>query len=152
MAKDKSIWKFESVIWWTALIVTISGVMVEKLFELIMKNVNSGAYSQASSFFTYLQPDYYPLFYIIAFFASSVLIVFLYTILKEHLPSSWLISGMVIGIFVFVIGDFPGILQFGYVTKLPGGISSSMAIATLLSNIANGMIMCYTYGKLTHDK
>jgi hypothetical protein len=152
MAKDKSIRRLQSAVWWTALIVTITGVMVEKLFEVIMKNINKGAYLQAKGFFTDLQPDYYPLFYIIVFFAATMLIIYLYTFIREQMPSSWLISGMIIGIFVFVIGDLPGILQFGYVTKLPAGISSSMAIAAFLSSIANGMIMCYTYAKLITER
>ena len=111
MAKDKSVIRIESAVWWTALIVTISGVVVEKLFEMIMKNINEAEYSIIKGFFTDQQPDYYPLFYIIAFFAATLLIIYLYTFVRDHLPSSWIVSGIIIGIFVFVIGDLPGILQ-----------------------------------------
>ena len=146
---NKSTKGIPSIVWWTTLIVTVAGVIIDKLFEVIVKSLNKDSFSALRNLFTADQPDYFPLLYILIVFAAMLFTVLLYSYLRDRLPSSWVISGIIIGIILFFISDLPALFQIGFITKLPGDLIRLMSTAALGSDIAKGIVLCYTYSKLT---
>jgi hypothetical protein len=138
-----------SVVWWTTLIVTVAGVIIDKLFEVIVKSLNKSSFSTLRKLFTADQPDYFPLLYILIVFAATLFTVLLYSYLRDRLPSNWIVSGIIVGIVLFFISDLPALFQIGFITKLPSDLIRLMSTASLGSDIAKGMVLTYTYSKLT---
>lgn len=150
MAKADEINK--QALWWTAIIVTITTTVIDRLFDVINKGINSDAYASAPGYFSSSQPAYFPLLYMIAVFLGILIIVWLYSILRSRMPENWIIKGLIVGIVLFVVADLANIIELGYTTALPGAAARGKAFFSLLASLANGLILTYTYSMISGER
>ena len=125
--------------WWTTIIVTISTTIIGTGLRML-----TGAVDNSMQ-----EPSYFPLLYLLVAFFSTLLLMLVYQKLLPQLPSSWIIQGFLVGLFVFVIGDFPFALIIGYQTRLAVAIARGMFLAQLVNRVINGWIMTYSYNRLS---
>ena len=150
MAKEDGINKL--AFWWTTVIVTIVGTLVDNLFMVINKNVNSEAYASARGYFSSSQPDYFPLLYLVAVFVATLIIVWLYAILLPRLPEHWLFRGLLVGIVLYIVTDLSHLIENGYITSIPGAAARGMAFFALLASLIDGAILSYVYSWISGER
>ncbi len=147
MAIEKSEWR---AIWITTIIVTLSSVIIGGLLRLVEKNfLNKEMYKFAANFFNNAQPDYFPLLFLFAGFFITLATVLFYRALLPHLPSSWIVRGLLIGGFLYLVGDLPNHLYFGYTTVIPAEIARGTAAVALVNRLINGCILVYAYRRFS---
>jgi hypothetical protein len=139
-------------VWWTTIIVTITSTVIDRIFDVINKSVNSEAYASAPGYFSTSQPVYFPLIYMIAVFFAVLIIVWLYAILLPRMPENWIIRGFIVGIVLYVIADLANIVEIGYDTALPGAAARGKAFFSLLASLVNGCILTYVYSWISGER
>ena len=150
MSKEVEINK--QALWWTTIIVTITTTVIDNLFDVINRSVNSDAYAMARGYFASSQPDYFPLIYLIFAFFATLITVWLYTMLLPRMPENWIIRGLIIGIILYIVADITNIIKIGYTTGLPGAAARGMAFFALLGSLANGCILTYFHGWISGER
>jgi hypothetical protein len=146
---NKTDWK---AIWWTTVIVAITTIVIGGILRLIERNlINSPAYSQAQGYFISQQPDYFPLLYLLVMIVVIFLIVMVYRIVLPSLPENWILRGLTVGAFIFLVGDLPDAMQVGYTTAIPPAIAQGRAVAELVNWLINGCILAYCYYRFSFD-
>lgn len=150
MAKADGINK--QALWWTTIIVTITSTLVDKLFDVINRGVNSDAFASARGYFSSSQPDYFPLIYMIFVFFATLITVWLYAILQSRMPKNWIIKGLIVGAVLFIVADLANIVEIGYVTTLPGAAARGKAFFNLLASLVNGCILTYIYSWVSGER
>jgi hypothetical protein len=113
--------------------------------RLAERKINAEAYSNLQTFFRASQPDYFPLLYLLIILFVVCAIVLAYRIALPSLPSNWIIRGLIVGIFLFLVADLPDAFMAAYTTVLPASVFQGMAIAALINKLVNGLILTYTY-------
>lgn len=150
MSKEEAVnWR---VVWWTALAAIIPYTIINQIFGLIERNINSRAYSLMMGYYSRLQPDYFPLLFLIVLFFTVFAVVLAYSIVYSRLPSNWMLRGVIIGLFLFFVADFPFAVRTGYTTAMPGAVARGLAISGLLANLANGILIAYIHMKFSSGK
>ena len=139
-------WK---AVWWTTIFVTIPVTVINRLFVLIQKSLNADVYASMRGYFTLYQPDYFPLIFLIVMFIALFVLILVYTIILPQLPSNWIVRGMLVGGFIFVISDLPYAVHTGYTTMMPGVVAKSTALAALVSDLVNGCILANIHMRVT---
>lgn len=129
-------------IWWTTIIVAISTTIIGTALRML-----TGAISSSSQ-----EPTYFPLLFLIVAFVSTLLVVMVYRMILPQLTSNWLLRGLMVGAFLFIIGDLPYALITGYGTDLSGLIARNMAIAAFVNRLINGCVLTYTYQRISKPK
>jgi hypothetical protein len=142
----------KQALWWTTIIVTITSTLIDKLFDVINKGVNSDAYASARGYFSSSQPDYFPLIYLIAIFFATLITVWLYAILVPRMPQNWIIRGLMVGVILFFVADFANVVETGYTTALPGAAARGKAFFALVASLINGCILSYVHGKVSGER
>jgi hypothetical protein len=143
MSDEKIEW---GPVWWSTIIVTITTVIMGGILHQADKNfINKAAYNSASNFFNAAQPDYFPLLFLFVGFFVTFAIVWVYKMLLPMLPANWIIRGLLVGAFLFLVSDLPNSLLLGYLTQIPAAASQGMALTTLLNRLINGCILTYAY-------
>ena len=150
MAKADEINK--QALWWTTIIVTITGTVIDRLFDVINKGLNSDAFASAPGYFSSYQPGYFPLIYMIAVFFAVLIIVRLYAVLLPNMPENWILRGLIVGIVLFIVADLANIVEMGYATALPGAAARGKAFFSLLASIVNGGILAYVYSWVSGER
>ena len=133
MAKAVEINK--QALWWTTIIVTITSTLIDKLFDVINKGVNSDAFASAPGYFSSSQPDYFPLIYMMVVFFATLITVWLYAILLPRLPE-----------------NFANVVEAGYTTALPGAAARGKAFFALVASLVNGCILTYIYSWVSGER
>lgn len=136
-----------SAVFWTSVIAIIPATVVNQLFVLINKSVNDSAYASLKTYFTRSQPDYYPLLFMFIFFFAILAVAAVYSMLYTRLTGHWIISGIYIGIFLFLVADLPYAMHTGYTTAMPLSYAWSGAFFGLVGDIINGCLIAYIYSK-----
>ena len=139
-------WK---AVWWTTVLVSIPVTVINRLFVLIQKSFNADAYAGMRGYFAFYQPDYFPLIFLIVMFIAISALTLVYTIILPHLPSRWIVRGLLIGGFLFLAADLPYAVHTGYTTMMPGAVARSLALAGLVSNLINGCILANIHMRVT---
>ena len=135
----------KSTLLWTTVVVTVTTTLIDKLFEVINRNLNSDAFSSVKGYFSASQPDYFPLIYLIAVFFATLITVWIYSLLLRLMPRSWITRGLIVGLVLFVIGDLAQVISTGFTTQLPGAAARGMAFMALVSSLVNGCVLSYFY-------
>ena len=150
MSKEVEINK--QALWWTSVIVAITTTVIDNLFYIINKSVNSEAYAMAKGYFSSSQPDYFPLLYLVFVFCATLVTVWLYSLLLPRMPENWIVRGLIVGIILYIVADIPDIVRIGYTTNLPGAATRGMAMFALLGSLANGCILTYFHGWISGER
>lgn len=150
MAKAVEINK--QALWWTTIIVTITSTLIDKLFDVINKGVNSDAFASAPGYFSSSQPDYFPLIYMIVVFLATLITVWLYAIFLPRQPENWIVRGLMVGFVLFVVADLANIVEMGYATVLPGAAARGKAFFSLTASLVNGCILTYIYSWVSGER
>ncbi|UCC80265.1 MAG: hypothetical protein JSW64_02580 [Candidatus Zixiibacteriota bacterium] len=150
MAKADEINK--QALWWTTIIVTITSTLIDKLFDVINRGVNSDAFASAPGYFSSSQPDYFPLIYMIVVFFATLITVWLYAILQSRMPKNWIIKGIIVGIILFIVADLANMVETGYATAIPGAAARGKTFLGLLASLVNGCILTYIYSWVSGER
>lgn len=150
MSKESEI--NQQALWWTSVIVAITTTVIDNLFDVINKSVNSDAYAMAKGYFASSQPDYFPLIYLVFVFFATLITVWLYSILLPRMPQNWIIRGLIVGVILYVLTDITNIIKIGYTTSLPASAARGMAFFALLGSLANGCILAYFHGWISGER
>jgi len=145
MPQEKNNW---SAIFWTALIISVTNVILWNLFHrvIFIKSI----YKTGVEFFK-TEPGYFPVILLVATFIAAIFIVRVYQIMLSYLPKNWIIRGLLIGAILFLVIDLPGSLQIAFTTILPNAAAQSMIVSALFTKLINGIILTYTYRKFSSD-
>jgi hypothetical protein len=146
MSNEKTNWKAIS---YASIAVTITSVVIWNLFNRVI--FEESIYRAGRAFFSAEQPSYFPIFYLLATFVATFVIVWVYQILLTGLPKNLIIRSLIIGAILFLVIDLPYMIQISFTTVLPGKAAQSMVLAALLSKIAYGFILTYTYRRFSPD-
>jgi hypothetical protein len=139
-------------IFWTSVILGLSIVVIGNLLRMVDRNlINQAAYEKAGSFLKTYQPDYFPLLFLLIGFIVAFAIVWVYGMICSKLPQNWIARGLLVGGFIFVIGDFPTAILSGYTTMLPALAVQGTALTGLVNWLINGCILTYTYNRLSPE-
>ena len=142
----------KSTLIWTAVVVTITTTIIDNLFNLINRNINSDAFASAKGYFSVSQADYFPLMYLIVVFFATIITVWIYSLLLHRMPQSWITKGLIVGLVLFIIGDLAHIINAGFTTQLPGAAARGMAFMALVSSLVNGCVLSYVYSWISGEK
>jgi hypothetical protein len=137
--------------WWTSVIVTLTMTIFGGVMRIIERSFNSAAYDNVQTFFKTSQPDYFPLLHLGITFIVVLAIVTLYRLVLTHLPMNWIIRGLLVGLFLFLIADLPDAFTSYYMTVLSGSAVWGMTISAFANKLINGLILTYTYKRLSPD-
>ena len=74
---------------WTTVIVFIPFTIINQIFSFINRSVNSRAVESARFYFSEMQPDFFPLLYILALIMAILAIVTVYSMIYTRLPRYW---------------------------------------------------------------
>jgi hypothetical protein len=142
----------KAAFWWTAIIVTVTSIAVGQVLQYIERNfLNKEAYG-FSQYFVSEQSINFPLLLLVVTFISTLAIVWVYRMVFTMLPKFWIAQGLLIGLFLFLAGDFPNALLTGYTTSIPASAAQGMTMMIFLNRIINGCIMAYSYKWFTENK
>jgi uncharacterized membrane protein (DUF485 family) len=146
MANPKSDWK---PVWRTTVVVTLTTTILGRAAYVIERAINKQAYHGFQTFFKTTEPHYFPLLYLLVAFFVVFGIVWVYRMVLPQLPSNWIARGILIGVFLFLIGDLLNAISSYYSTTLPGAVIWGMVISAFANKVANGLILSYTYMKFS---
>jgi hypothetical protein len=158
----KTDWK---AIWWTTIIVAITTIVIGGILQLLMKNViykssydlfqKNVTYSTPNGliqgFFLSQQADYFPLLFLVVMLFVVFIIVVVYRIVLPSLPENWIFRGLIVGASIFLVGDLPLLMQWGYTTAIPPAVAQGRAVAELVNWLINGCILTYCYYRFSFD-
>jgi len=142
----------KQALWWTTIIVTITSTLIDRLFDVTNRAINSDAYASAEGYFASSQPDYFPLIYLIVIFFATLITVWLYAIFLPRMPQNWIVRGLMVGVVLFFIADFANVVETGYTTALPGTAARGKAFFALVASLINGCVLSYVYGKILGER
>ena len=149
MANPKSEMK---PVWWTTIIVTLTMTIFGKLSDVIEKRVNADAYSGVPTFFRSTEPDYFALLYLLLAVVVVFVIVWIYKNMLPQLSSNWVVRGLLVGLTLFLIVDLLNMMVLYYKTNLPAAAVQGMTLAALINKLVNGLVLTYTYRRLSSEK
>jgi hypothetical protein len=149
MGNANSEWK---PIWWTTIIVTLSMTIFGGITRLVERKLNEEAYINLQTFFRASQPDYFPLAYLLVSFVVVFAIVLAYRLALPRMPASWIIRGVIVGAFLFLVADLPVAFTSVYTTVLTSAAIQGMAISALVNKFVNGLILAYAYKRFSHTE
>lgn len=132
-------------LWWTTVIVTLSTTIIGSTLRMVVTELDKINIPAQ-------EPTYFPLLFLIVAFVSTLFIVMVYGMVLTQLPSNWLLRGLLVGAFLFIMGDLPYALITGYGTDLSGLVARNMAIAAFVNRLINGCILAYTYQRISKPK
>jgi len=139
-------------VFWTTVVVGMATVIFGSALRLIERDViNKSAYQGVRGYFRTMQPDYFPLLYLLVAFVFTFAVVWLYRMVAPQLPRNWIIRGLLVGSFLFVAGDLPHSIHTGYTTIIPARAAQGMALTALLNRLIDGCILTYTYMRLSPE-
>jgi RsiW-degrading membrane proteinase PrsW (M82 family) len=139
-------------IWLTAAVVTIAFTILGRAAYIIERTANKQAYNGFQTFFKTSEPDYFSLLYLLIAFFVVFAIVWVYRMILPQLPSNWIIRGILIGIFLFLVGDLLNAISAYYSTTLPGAVIWGIALSSLVNKTVNGMILVYAYMRFSRKE
>jgi hypothetical protein len=142
----------KQALWWTTIIVTITSTVIDRLFYVINKSVNSEAFASAPGYFSSYQPGYFPLIYLIAVFFATLITVRLYAEFIPRMPENWILRGLIVGIVLFLVADLANIVEAGYITALPGAAARGKFFFSLLASLVNGCVLTYIYSWISGER
>lgn len=79
---------------------------------------------------------------IFAFFLALV-----YSVIYQGLPGKGVVKGLWFGLFVWLIGGFPGTIALGMVTTMATGVVIYWVISFLAISLWQGLVIAAIYGK-----
>lgn len=133
---------------WTTIIAFIPFTVINQLFSFLNKSVNRKAVDTARFYFSDMQPDFFPLLYILVLILAILAIVTVYSIVYSRLPRYWMFRGILIGLFLFFVVELPFSIQTGYTTTMPMSFAWGMAFFGLAGDIVNGCVIAYIHMRL----
>ncbi len=145
----KTDWK---AIWWTTIIVAVTTIVIGGILRLIEQGlINRAAYEETEGYFLTQQPDYFPLLFLVVMIIVIFFIVMVYRMVLPNLPQNWIFRGLMVGAFIFLVGDLPNAMEIGYTTAIPPVIAQGRAVASLVNWLINGCILTYCYYRFSFD-
>jgi hypothetical protein len=136
-------------LWWTTVTVTLTMTIFGQLTRLVERNVNSEAYLNLQTFFRASQPDYFSLLYLLVMFIAVLPVVWVYRWVRPHLPAHWIVSGLIVGIFIFLVADLVDAVSSVYTTVIPAAAVRGMTFAALVNKLVNGCVLTYVYRRFS---
>jgi hypothetical protein len=146
---EKIDWK---PIWITTIIVAVATIVIGQVLQLIEPRMLSElGRSQLAAYFTSEQSVNFPLLFLLVELIITFFIVLVYRMMLPQLPSNWIFRGFLVGLFLFLVSDFPYSVLIGYTTVAPAVAAWGMLYTGLINKLINGCILTYSYNRFSSD-
>ncbi len=149
MSDGKIDWK---PIWWTTIIVAIATIFIGQVLNLVAPRVvDQFARAQMQGYFSGTQSVNYPLLFLLTQLVVTFLIVWVYRMILPQLPANWIVRGLLVGFFLFLVSDLPNSIVTGYTTIAPAVVAWSILLTGLVNKLINGCILTYCFNRFSSD-
>ena len=135
----------------TALVFMVTTIILGGILDLVQEKVNAPHYETGRMLFKKPSSDF-PLVLVIISFIASYVIVFLYSKALPQLPQNIYLRGILVGAFLFLIGDLLKDCIVYYKIAIPGAITLGQIIVDLLNRLGSGLVLVYTYRRVSRDE
>jgi len=135
----------------TTLVFMVATVILGGILDLVQEKVNAADYETSRMLFKKPSSDF-PLVLVIISLIASYVIVFLYSKALPQLPQNIYLRGILVGAFLFLIGDLLKDCIVYYKIAIPGAITLAQVIVDLLNRLGSGLVLVYTYRRVTRGE
>jgi hypothetical protein len=135
----------------TALVFMVATIVLGGILDLVQEKLNAPYYETSRILFKKPSSDF-PLVLVIISFIASYVIVFLYSKALPQLPGNIYLRSLLVGGFIFVIGDLLKDCVVYYKMAIPGAITLGQIVVDLVNRLGSGLVLVYTYRRVTREK
>jgi hypothetical protein len=135
----------------TTLVFMVATVILGGILDLVQEKVNAADYETSRMLFKKPSSDF-PLVLVIISLIASYVIVLLYSKALPQLPQNIYLRGILVGAFLFLIGDLLKDCIFYYKIAIPGAITLGQIVVDLLNRLGSGLVLVYTYRRVTRGE
>lgn len=135
----------------TTLVFMVATVILGGILDLVQEKVNAADYETSRMLFKKPSSDF-PLVLVIISLIASYVIVFLYSKALPQLPENIYLRALLVGGFIFVVGDLLKDCVVYYKMAIPGAITLGQVIVDLLNRLGSGLVLVYTYRRVTRGE
>jgi len=132
----------------TTLVFMVATVILGGILDLVQEKVNAADYETSRMLFKKPSSDF-PLVLVIISLIISFVVVYLYSKALPQLPQNIYLRGILVGAFLFLIGDLLKDCIVYYKMAIPGAITLGQVIVDLLNRLGSGLVLVYTYRRVT---
>lgn len=132
----------------TTLVFMVATVILGGILDLVQEKVNAADYETSRMLFKKPSSDF-PLVLVIISLIISFVVVYLYSKALPQLPQNIYLRGILVGAFLFLIGDLLKDCIVYYRMAIPGAITLGQVIVDLLNRLGSGLVLVYTYRRVT---
>ena len=135
----------------TTLVFMVTTIILGGILDLVQEKVNAPHYEISRMLFKKPSSDF-PLVLVIISFVISFVVVYIYSKALPQLPQNIYLRGILVGAFLFLIGDLLKDCILYYRIAIPGAITLGQIIVDLLNRLLSGLVLVYTYRRVTREK
>jgi uncharacterized BrkB/YihY/UPF0761 family membrane protein len=135
----------------TALVFMVATIVIGEALNLVQESLNAYQYEARSELFKTPSAGF-PLVLVVISFIYSFIIVYLYSRALPQLPENIWVRGILVGLFLFLIGDLLKDCITYYRIAIPGAITLAQIIVDLFNRVLSGLVLTYTYRRVTREK
>jgi len=132
----------------TTLVFMVATVILGGILDLVQEKINAADYETSRMLFKKPSSDF-PLVLVIISLIISFVVVYLYSKALPQLPQNIYLRGILVGAFLFLIGDLLKDCIVYYKMAIPGAITLGQIIVDLLNRLGSGLVLVYTYRRVT---
>lgn len=135
----------------TALVFMVAIIVIGEALNLVQESLNAYQYEARGELFKKPSADF-PLVLVVISFIYSFIIAYLYSRALPELPENIWVRGILVGFFLFLISDLLKDCISYYRIAIPGAISLGQIIVDLFNRVLSGLVLVYTYRRVTREK
>ena len=135
----------------TTLVFMVATIVLGGILDLVQEKVNAAHYETNRILFKKPSSNF-PLVLVIISFIISFVVVYVYSKALPQLPENIYLRGILVGAFLFLIGDLLKDCVVYYKIAIPGAITLGQVIVDLLNRLGSGLVLVYTYRRVTRGE
>ena len=135
----------------TTLVFMVATIILGGVLDLVQEKVNAADYETSSILFKKPSTNF-PLVLVLISFVISFVVVYLYSKALPQLPQNIYLRGILVGAFLFLIGDLLKDCIVYYKIAIPGAIALGQIVVDFLNRLGSGLVLVYTYRRVTRGE
>lgn len=132
----------------TTIVFMVATIVLGGILDLVQEKVNAAHYETNRILFKKPSSDF-PLVLVLISFIISLVVVYLYSKALPQLPENIYLRAILVGAFLFIVGDLLKDCIVYYKIAIPGAIALGQLVVDLLNRLGTGLVLVYTYRRAT---